>query len=231
MVNSSSVRNNNRQKFNEVIELRKQGLSYGEIRKVIPISKSTLHCWVRLSGLTKTKEHLEIQLKKRIENKRVATEAAMLVRKERINKDIEAFLISCESHLLDPLFIAGVIAYEAEGGKLGCKFSNSDYRLILIFTNFLNKYIAPIQKLLLGYRIYVHETRSMDLNRIKKHWSKKLSIEESEMKLTWKKNIIKKRRTNSDYVGQMMVTVSSKLILKKLQKLSDIIMKEHYGIV
>ena len=100
-----------------------------------------------------------------------------------------------------------------------------------MFINFLNKYVSPIQKLSLGYRIYIHETRFADLDRIKKYWSKKLSISESEIRLSWKRNIVKSHRVNSDYVGQMEITISSKLIVKKLLRLSDIIIGTYCGVV
>ena len=231
MVNRSTVRDSNRRNYEKSIALRKQGLSYGEILKIVPIAKSTLQNWLTLSGLTLTKEHLEIQLKKRVENKRIATESSKLTRDTRINKEVNYFVDSCRNYLSDPLFIAGIVAYESEGAKSSCKFSNSDYRMIQLFVNFVKKYIFPLQKARFKYRIFIHESRLNDLDRIKNFWSNKLSIVKEEIKLTWKRNIVKHRKYNEDYVGQMLVTVSSKLILKKLQKLSDIIIGTYCGIV
>ena len=206
-------------------------MSYSEILKIVPIAKSTLQKWLTLSGLTLTKEHLEIQLKKRIENKRVATESAKITRDIRINREINSFVKSCRGFLSEPLFVAGIVAYEAEGAKTGSKFSNSDYRLIKVFINFLNKYVSPVQELALGYRVYIHETRATDLGRIKKYWAEKLFVSESEIKQSWKKNIVKKRRMNPDYFGQLEITIRSKLIGRKLLRLSDIIMESYCGVV
>jgi len=82
MINKSSVRLNNKGKFKECISLRKQGLSYSEIRKRIPVAKSTLQNWLVLAGLTLTKEHIEIQIKKRLEKRQIATEASRIIRKK-----------------------------------------------------------------------------------------------------------------------------------------------------
>ncbi len=231
VVNRSTVRKSNKDDFEKSVALRKQGLSYGEILKIVPIAKSTLQNWLTLSGLTLTKEHLEIQLKKRVENKRMATESSKLTRDTRINKEVDSFISSCRNYVFDPLFIAGIIAYESEGAKSSCKFSNSDHRMIQLFINFVKKYVFPLQKTSFKYRIFIHENRLKDLDRIKDFWSKKLSITKDEIKLTLKRNIVKHRRYNDDYVGQMLVTVSSKLILKKLQRLSDIIIETYCGVV
>ena len=37
----------------KAIELRKQGLSYSEIRKIVTVAKSTLSLWLRSVGLAK----------------------------------------------------------------------------------------------------------------------------------------------------------------------------------
>ncbi len=231
MVNRSTVRNSNRLNFEKSVTLRKQGLSYGEILKIVPIAKSTLQNWLTLSGLTLTREHLEIQLRKRIENKRVATESSRLTRSARVKAEVDSFISKCRNYLSDPLFVAGVIAYESEGAKFDCKFSNSDYRMIKLFVNFVKVYIEPLQKASFRYRVFVHVGRSSDLNKIMKFWADRLSVPVSEIKLTWKRNLVKHRRHNEDYVGQMLVSVSSKLVLKKLQTLSDIIIGQYCGIV
>jgi transposase len=68
MINNGSVRFKNKEKFKRCIQLRKQGLSYREIRKIVPVAKSTLQNWLTSAGLTLRKEHLEIQVRKRLEN-------------------------------------------------------------------------------------------------------------------------------------------------------------------
>lgn len=69
--------------FKKVIKLRKKQYSYTEIRKETGLAKSTIQNWLTYSGLTLTKEHLEIQLKKQIEKKGTATEASKRTRQIR----------------------------------------------------------------------------------------------------------------------------------------------------
>ncbi len=46
-----------------------------------------------------------------------------------------------------------------------------------------------------------------DLKRIKKFWSNILMIPEDEIRLSWKKNIVRHRRNNPEYLGQFSVEV------------------------
>ena len=91
MINKSSIRKKNKGKFVECVRLRKEGLSYGEIRKIVPVAKSTLQNWLTFAGLTLTKEHLEIQLKKRVEKIREDLNREMHERQIEISKQRERF--------------------------------------------------------------------------------------------------------------------------------------------
>lgn len=226
MVNKSSIRVQNEDRYNQCIELRKQGLSYSEIRKVIPVAKSTLQNWLTLAGLTLTREHLRIQLRKRIENRRAGTEASRLTREKKIQKQIQLFLETAQDHMSDSLLIGGCLLYEAEGQKKGeCKFSNSDYRLIKYFLTFIEKYFNRSRKDDVIFRLYIHKNRTSDLERILKFWSAKLEIPKGSIKITWKYNIAKVR-TNRDYFGQMSVVVRKSVIInRQIKAVSDILLR------
>lgn len=228
MINKSSVRKKNREKFEKSIELRKLGLSYSEIRRVIPIAKSTLNNWLTLAGLTISKQHLEIQLRKRLENHQAATEASRITRRKKREENIKVFIKSNQKFLTQPLFITGVMLYKAEGSKNGsCSFSNSDHKLIRVFLKFLEKYLLLNIKGDIDYRLYIHQTRKEDLKRIIDFWSQNLEVPSHIIKITWKKNKIIKRRANSDYVGQMVVrTRKISYATRKLLAVSDIILEQ-----
>ena len=80
MITRGSVRRKSAEIFKKVIELRKREYSYTEIKKETGVAKSTINNWLTLAGLTLTKEHLNIQAKKRVENHVVATEASKRTR-------------------------------------------------------------------------------------------------------------------------------------------------------
>lgn len=121
--------------------------------------------------------------------------------------------------------------YEAEGSKGGSNcFSNSDFRLIKTYIMFLEKFFNIDRITNLSYRIYIHETRMPDLQRIIKFWSKKLEISDKLIKMSWKHNIVTNKRVNLDYVGQMSVRVNKQShFTKKILTISDIILSRYYN--
>lgn len=233
MITKFAVRKKNRAKFIEVISLRKQGHSYGEIKKVTGISKSTINCWITFAGLNLSQEHLNIQTKKRLENHEIGTEAARVTRARNKDLIIQHFIQEIKPYLNDSLFVSGIMLYEAEGSKGESNgFSNSDFRLIIAYMKFLEKYFLLDRVKNMRFRLYIHESRKAELERIKCFWAKKVSVNKDRLKISWKHNTVSKVRINPEYVGQMNVKICgvsyftskilavSDIILKKLQRLS-----------
>jgi len=229
MINKGSVRRKSVEIFRKVIELRKKEYSYAEIRKETGVAKSTINNWLTLAGLTLTKEHLQIQAKKREENHIVATEASKRTRARRKEADIQNFIMKNKTHFNDPFFNYGVALFEAEGSKeTRCIFSNSDFRIIEIFVMFIEKYFLLKRDRNMVFRLYIHESRRTDLEKIKRFWSKKINIPVGQIRLSWKRNKIVKRRENPDYVGQVSVSVGGERMLgSKLLAISDIILRRY----
>lgn len=227
MVNKSSIRSRNKSRFRKCVELRKQGLSYSEIRKIVPVAKSTLQNWLTFAGLTLTKTHLEIQTRKRIQNRRLGTEASRLTRQRNMQVRVLTTARNLKNVFSEPLFITGIMLYEAEGSKKNeCRFSNSDYRLHQIFIKFLKKYFLVDVDKNLKFSLFIHKTRRRDLNKITGFWIQKLGINPERLRVYWKKNKVKNRRNNPEYVGQIQVIVSGiPLITRKLLTISDIILR------
>jgi len=227
--NKSTVRSENEDKFKQCLKLRLEGLSYSEIQKVIPIAKSTLQNWLTLGGLTLTCKHLEIQLKKRIEKKKAATEASRLTRMRNREQFLKTAEKKYSEFFTDQLFIMGIALYEAEGSKYDeCRLSNSDYRVIKIFLLFLKKYFSLNIKTNAKFSLFIHETRKQDLSRILTFWSDKLSVKKASFKIYWKRNEVAKKRYNLDYVGQIQVRITGMPYMTRILLLfSDIIMKPY----
>jgi hypothetical protein len=230
VINKSSVRHLNKERYIACIKLRKAGLSYSEIRREIPVAKSTLQNWLTLAGLTLTKEHLEIQMRKRIESRGAATEASRITRAQKSENEIDKLILKTRKAFNNPLFITGIVLYEAEGSKFGqCKFSNSDYRLIKTFVMFLEKFFDIDRMQNLTFSLFIHISRKDDLSRIRSFWSRQLQIPNKKLKICWKRNKVTHRRKNLDYVGQMLVSVIGiRFFSRKLLAISDIILKPYY---
>ena len=119
--------------------------------------------------------------------------------------------------------------YEAEGTKSYSNgFSNSDFRLINLYIKFLEKYFRLSKKENMSFRLYIHEIRKSDLERIKRFWSKKLIIDVNKFAISWKHNIVAKQQENLDYVGQLSVNVRKMShFISKMVTLSDIILTRY----
>jgi hypothetical protein len=223
-----SIRRKSAAIFKAVISLRKKGFSYSEIKKETGIAKSTINNWLTRAGLTLSKEHLQIQAKKKVENHAIATEASRIIRLERKESDIQNFIGLQKGYFNDPFYNYGIALYEAEGSKgTGCKFSNSDYRLIQTFTKFVEKYFHLSRRADISFSVYIHEARKQDLGKILNFWVDKIGINKNQIHVYWKKNKIVGRKKNSDYVGQFSLRVMGESILgSKMLAISDIILRK-----
>jgi len=226
MITKFAVRKKNHDIFIKVISLRKQGYSYGEIMKLVPVVKSTINNWITLAGINLSQEHLQIQTKKRLENHVIATEASRITRARKKDLNVQRFIQENKGYLNDGLFVSGVMLYEAEGSKgINNGFSNSDFRLITAYISFLEKYFFLDKEVNMRFRLHIHDTRMADLNKIKYFWSKKMGVKSDLIKITWKHNVVSEARKNPDYVGQMNIHVSGvSYFTSKILAVSDIIL-------
>lgn len=211
------------------IKLRKQGYSYSEIRKVVPVAKSSLSRWFKEARMTFSKEHYEIQTQKRVENYFVGLIAANETKRRKREQEINKTIKELRKYFSDDFFAAGIMLYESEGSKGdAAHFSNSDYRLVLAFLKFLEKYFKISRTTNVRFAVYIHVSRRDDINRILSFWTKKLKIPRKIIKVRWKKHIITKIKENPDYVGQMTIsTVKTPYLSRKLLAISDIILKKY----
>lgn len=229
MITRFAVRKKNHNKFIKVISLRRQGHSYSEIMKLIPVAKSTINNWITLVGLNLSQGHLQIQSKKRLENYKIGTIASRITRDKRKEVEIQHLIDLHKKHFNDPFYNFGIALYESEGSKgTECRFSNSDYRMVLVFVRFIETYFFLRREENMTFELFIHETRKNDLNKIKNFWINKVQIPKDKIKIYWKKNRVVRRRENPDYVGQVRVRVKGEKILgSKLSAISDIILRKY----
>lgn len=207
------------------IELRRQGNTYSEILKVIPVAKSTLSLWFHDVGLA---EHQ----KQRITEKRIEGQknAAVSRRNKRI-KTQNHIWSTAEDEIgklsRRDLWLIGITMYWAEGSKEkdwrpGSKFifSNSDPRMIRAMVAWLREF-AAISSDDLGFEIYLHEHKRMCLGSVIKFWSRETGFPVSSFnKVYFKKNKIatKRRNIGSLYNGLIRVTIpSSSSLVRRLE--------------
>ncbi len=193
------------------LEMRMQGMSYKEIAQEIGVSKSSLSLWLR--GVLLTEEQKERLEGKQSENGRrraEANRALRVAREEKIRREAAAQIPTIAE---SELFVAGVVAYRAEGAKQkawvsSCQvaFANSDPKMILLFLRFLK---------LLGYEradvsacLAIHE--SGDERRALRFWSNITGIpKESFLKTILKRHNPKtvRKNTGEAYHGCLTIRV------------------------
>lgn len=199
-------------------DLRKEGLSYREIRQKIPfaISKSTISEWCRDIELTnKQKDRLDKLFRDGSYRGRLLGPKATQARRA---KEIEAIKQKARQEIptltRNEFKLAGLMLYWAEGAKSRyIDITNSDPLLIKFMTNWLRIVCKiPEEK----FRASLHLHSGQNERQIKKYWSKITNI---PIRL-FGKSYIKKEgsgyRKNRLYNGTIKIRVCNSNLLHKI---------------
>lgn len=217
------------------IALRKQGFSYREILKQIPVAKSTLSLWLRSIGLSK-KQKQRLTKKRLDAAKRGGAKRHMVRMHELIRTRLEA---KKEVPALSKRerWLIGTLLYWAEGSKekeygsaTNIKFSNSDPSMILLFRKWLEEFhFIPGKQI--KYELYIHE--KSDWKRAKRYWASRLSILPKEIRVYFKPHNAKPKRKNigKEYHGLIrMHVLGTSYLVRKISGWVEGIC-EHCGVV
>lgn len=203
--------------------LRKQGKTYIDILRVIPVAKSTLGLWLKEAELSVAENQ------KFTEAKRLASLRGGQAKKKQRTEKQEKILLKAKSEIgginKRELFLIGVCLYWAEGAKekegrpgSAFEFSNMDPKMIQIFLTWLLR-VCKINKNMLIFNIFLHQTHKHRAEEVKAYWSKITGFPmENFSTIYWKRNKIKAQRKNigEKYYGVLKVKVkkSSELVRK-----------------
>lgn len=152
--------------------LRQQGLSYGEIRQKIVVSKGTLSAWCKDIRLTKEQE-LRLMQSKQLGQRKGSLVAAENKRNKRILRT-ENIQEEAKKEIGDlakrEQLIAGIALYAAEGDKTDGKggFSNADPTLIKFMMKWLIVFAKVPPDRMRG-ALYLHE--GLNVYKAKQFWS------------------------------------------------------------
>lgn len=157
--------------------LRKKGLSYKEIQRIVPVPKSTLSGWCRDIALN------ERQALRLFKNKLRGSARGRIIGAKRQQakrlKQIADMLSDGKKEVgslsVRDRFIAGVSLYSAEGTKRdkACCFSNSDPLLIRFMANWFREFCNVSEKKLRG-AIWIHD--DLDWKKATVYWSNLVNI-------------------------------------------------------
>ena len=152
--------------------LRKQGLSYNEIKQKLELSKSTISLWCRDVILSKR------QKQRLWHNWLTSPKLGGLANHERREQEILEIKRAARNEIQklngETFRVAGIMLYWAEGTKTqSTAISNSDPRIIKLMVGWFKKVfnIAPIQ-----LKAHLHIHYGNDEKKIKKYWSQLTGI-------------------------------------------------------
>jgi hypothetical protein len=206
----------------KAIALRKQGKTYSDILRAVPVAKSTLSIWLREIGMAKAQKQIFT------EAKRLASlRGGQAKKKQRVEKQ-QNIISKSKSEIKGlskrDLFLIGVALYWAEGSKekeynpgSPLKFANSDPYMIKLFLNWLEE--ANVDKGRISFDIYLHDNNKYRVSEVVKYWSRHTGFSEKLFRVYFKKNIPNTKRKNiqpDKYFGlaRIYVKESSELVRK-----------------
>lgn len=151
---------------------RKQGLSYNEILKRVPVAKSTISLWCREIKLTQKQKQRIKNMHERARRKAVKKGGKIIAEKRK--KEIREIKSLAKKEIKKltkyQIKIIGAIIYWAEGDKTsGVGISNSDPELIKFMIYWL-KTIFKISRYRLKAYLNIHADQ--DEEKARKYWSR-----------------------------------------------------------
>ena len=152
-------------------DLRRAGLSYGEIMDLIPVKKSTLATWC--SSVRLTEEQIEA-IKSRRAPKPGIPRDTNRKRRKQIRELRETARAQGTELMTDPFWIAGLVLYWAEGAKTRNRVSmaNTDPRALRLFITWLRTYINPSAE----FTLHLHLHEGNDEEAAKRFWRNETSL-------------------------------------------------------
>lgn len=196
-------------------ELRKQGLSYSEIRQHITASKSSISLWCRDIELTpeqKARLHakrVDVQLRgSKANQERRATEIELIKTRARAEmRDLSR----------DGFKLAGVLLYWAEGDKSKhhqVGFSNSDPEMIRFMMRWFREVCrVPEEK----FRIRLHLHAGQEEDKMKRYWSELTGVPLSQFGKSFVKPEGTGHRKNRLYNGTVAIRICSSDLFWRIQ--------------
>jgi transposase len=195
----------------KAIALRREGYSYREIREQVPVSKSSLSLWLRDIDLTEEHRERLARLKVEGSNKAGKTNQARRIAREQHNLKRAAAQIPSLAE--SELFVAGLVAYWAEGAKTkpwrrqnSVSFINSDAEMIRLFLSWLRLVAVPPDDLV--YYLSIHE--SADLDAAHAFWTSVVASSPEQ----WRRPVLKRHKAKTtrknvgdEYHGCLVVYV------------------------
>ena len=188
------------------VDLRALGLSYREIGAVIPVGRGSLSAWCRDIVLSDEQRARLASKRPTLAARRAAGErrrAKALARAKAVRETARA---EAASLVREPFWVAGVVAYWAEGAKT-CNelvFSNSDPAMIRLFIRWAQAYLDVDAE---RFTAKLHLHTGQDDQERKSNWAKETGIPVERFTKTYVKPEGSGHRKNILWAGTMSVRI------------------------
>ncbi|MDP3901007.1 MAG: hypothetical protein Q8Q38_01550 [bacterium] len=199
----------------KAIRLRRLGKSYGEILKYTPVSKGTLSLWLR--DIEVNPKFLA-ELRGREISRYAGAKARQRQRIEKTELIIRDAKKEVWSLYRDPLFLAGLMLYWAEGDKSDeneqIKFTNSDPEMIRVMMCWFRKVcVVPEEK----FRISLHVHELHCRSDMEDYWSRVTKVPLTQFHKTYIKQTSLRYRKNHLYNGTCAIRVSNRDLFRRMK--------------
>lgn len=204
------------------ISMRREGKSYKEILKKVPVAKSTLSYWLGSVSLTKKQKYQLTQ--KKLE---AALRGAAAQKQKRLNKEME-MANSAKTELgkisKRDLLMIGIALYWAEGEKIksysptvSLKLTNSDPKMVKIFLAWCYQCqnLTPED---ISISLYIHEDHFDKKDSFIEYWSSHTGINQAKFDKIYKKRgnpLTVRKNTGDTYFGQITIAVKKSVNLNR----------------
>ena len=188
----------------KAIKLRKKGWSYNEIRRQVPVAKSTLSLW--LKGVALSKKHTARLYTRQIAILSLGAQS----QKERRKREVEKIIQEAKQEVILPLSgdmfkFFGAALYWAEGRKTnGFEITNSDPVLIAVMVKWFYVIFGVSSAHLKAHlNLYPQQNEPS----IKRFWSDLTSIPIQNFGKSFIKPLNKGYKKNNLYYGTIKIRV------------------------
>ena len=193
------------------VAMRAEGRSYREIQEVVGVSKGTLSLWLRDVELTEEQRRaLTVRGPEATAARHAANRALAARRRAHVRAQAREQIAELSE---SELFVAGVVAYWAEGSKnkpwrhgQSVQFMNSDPAMIRLFLAWLRLVGVACERLI--FRLHIHESAAAA--EAIEFWSHIVDAPESQFsKPTIKRHkpLTARKNVGPDYHGCLLVYV------------------------
>ena len=162
-------------------DLRRLGLSYGEIMDLITVKKSTLATWCRDVGLTE--EQVAAIKVRRASTMRGVPRDTQRRRRREVELIRAQAMLEAEHLIDDPTWTAGVAMYWAEGSKTQRRLAmaNADPSALRLYRDWSEYYLQPN----LGWRARLNLHADNDEPAARAWWARELDLPMSDFTKTY----------------------------------------------